>query len=96
MDTFPLPSIDDLLDQLGNAKNFFTTDLTAGYWQVQMHPDSHEKTVFITYQGVYKFAVLSFGLKNTPAKCKDAYGFKPRGRTRFCLLRQCLGILKHI
>ena len=63
-DTFPLPRIDDLLDQLGNAKYFSTLDLSAGYWQVQMHPDSREKT---THQGLYEFTVMPFSLKNAPA-----------------------------
>ena len=62
-DQFPLPRIDDLLDQLGKAKYFSTLDLAAGYWQVQMHPDSVEKTAFATYQGLYEFTVM---LKNTP------------------------------
>jgi len=66
-DTFLLPRIDDLLDQLGNAKYFSTLDLAAGYWQVQMHPNSREKTAFITHQGLYEFAVMPFGLKNAPA-----------------------------
>ena len=42
-------------------------DLAAGYWQVQMHPDSCERTTFITHQGLYEFTVMPFGLKNTPA-----------------------------
>ena len=31
MDTFPLPRIEDLLDQLGKATCFTTLDLAAGY-----------------------------------------------------------------
>ena len=66
-DTFPLPRIDDLLDQLGKAKYFSTLDLASGYWQVQVHPDSQEKTAFITHQGLYEFRVMPFGLRNAPA-----------------------------
>ena len=53
-DQFPLPRIDDLLDQLGKTNFFSTLDLSAGYWQVKMHPDSKEKTAFATYiRGLY-------------------------------------------
>ena len=61
--------IDDLLDQLGRAKFFSTLDLAAGYWQVQVHPDSREKTAFVTsrIKVCIKFIVMPFGLKNAPA-----------------------------
>jgi len=35
-DSFPLPNITDILDQLGNAKYFFTLDLGSGYHQISM------------------------------------------------------------
>ena len=66
-DVFPLPRMDDLLDQLGQSKLFSTLDLASGYWQVKMHPDSREKTAFITHQGLYEFKVMPFGLRNAPA-----------------------------
>ena len=66
-DTFPLPRIDDLLDQLGKSKYFSSFDLASGYWQVRVHPDSQEKTAFITHQGLYEFQVMPFGLRNAPA-----------------------------
>ena len=66
-DTFPLPRIDDLLDQLGNAKYFSTLDLAAGYWQIRIQPESQEKTAFVTHRGLFEFRVMPFGLTNAPS-----------------------------
>ena len=66
-DTFPLPRVDDLLDQLGDTRFFSTLDLAAGYWQIKIHPDSREKTAFVTHQGLHEFSVMPFGLTNAPA-----------------------------
>ena len=66
-DSFPLPRIDELLDQLGDSKYFFTIDLASGFWQIHMHPTAKEKTAFTTHQGLYEFRVMPFGLTNAPA-----------------------------
>ena len=66
-DTFPLPRIDDVLDQLGKSRYFSTLDLASGYWQIKVHPESVEKTAFVTPQGLYEFRVMPFGLTNAPA-----------------------------
>ena len=66
-DTFPLPRIDDLLDQLGKSRYFSTLDLSSGFWQIKIHPDSMEKTAFLTPQGLYEFRVMLFGLTNAPS-----------------------------
>ena len=59
---FPLPRIDNLLDLLDQP-----LDLASGYWQIRVHPNSQEKTAFITPQGLYEFRVMPFGLCNAPA-----------------------------
>ena len=62
--TFPLPRIDDLLDQLGRCQFFSTLDLASGYWQFHVSPSSREKTAFVTPQ---EFRVMPFGLTNAPS-----------------------------
>ena len=46
-DTYPLPCIDDLLDQLGQCHYFSTSDLASGHWQIRMSPTSREKIAFV-------------------------------------------------
>ena len=66
-DTFPLPRVDDLLDQLGKSHYFSTLDLASGYWHIRVHPDSQEKSAFVMPQGLYDFRVMPSGLTNAPA-----------------------------
>ena len=66
-DTFPLPRIDDLLDQLGKSNYFSTLDLASGFWQIKVHSTSQEKTAFTTPQGLFEFRVMPFGLMNAPS-----------------------------
>ena len=65
-DVFPLPRINDLLDQLGKSKYYTTLDLASGYWQIKVNTNSQEKTAFATHQGSFKFRVMPFGVMNTP------------------------------
>ncbi|MCP3663135.1 MAG: DDE-type integrase/transposase/recombinase, partial [Gammaproteobacteria bacterium] len=66
-DSWPLPRVDDILDQLGKAKYFSTLDLASGYWQIELDEKDREKTAFVCSAGLFEFNVLPFGLASAPA-----------------------------
>ena len=68
LDTYPLPRIDETLDQLSNSKYFSTLDMASGYWQLNLSPQDRDKTSFaIPGVGTFRFRVMCFGLKNAPS-----------------------------
>ena len=66
-DTYPLPNVDDMLDQFWGCKYFTQLDLASGYWGIPMHPEDIEKTAFVAPKGKYEFIVMPFGLINAQA-----------------------------
>jgi hypothetical protein len=63
---FPIPVIDELLDELSNAKWFTSLDLPTRFNQIRLAPGEEHKTAFQTHWGHFKFIVMAFGLTGAP------------------------------
>ena len=66
-DSLPLSRIDQLVDSTVGYKLLTFMDTFSRYNQIQMAEEDHEKTAFITSQGLYCYKVMPFGLKNARA-----------------------------
>lgn len=80
MDAFPLPRIQDILDNLSGSKFFSSLDLTQGYLQAAMDPESAHKSAFRALGKLYEFKRVPFGMINS-------------GSTFSRLITKCMGDL---
>ena len=66
-DTYPLPCISQIVDAVASLQLLSFLDAYSGYNQIPMFPPYSANTTFITPMGMYRYNVMSFGLKNAKA-----------------------------
>jgi hypothetical protein len=69
---YPVPIIDEFLDELSGASWFTCLDMRAGFHQVRLKPGEEYKTAFQTHCGHYEFRVMAFGLTGAPGTFQEA------------------------
>ena len=65
-DTFPIPRIDDCINNIGQAKYVTKFDLLKRFWQIPLTDRAKEISAFVIPDGVYQYKVMPFGMKNSP------------------------------
>lgn len=66
-DCYPLPRMEDCIDNLGSARFVTKLDLLKGYWQVPLTPSASEISAFVTPDHFLQYSVMAFGMRNAPA-----------------------------
>ena len=84
-ETFPLPRLDDLVDQVGNARFITTVDLSKGYWQVELTDRARQISAFSTPFGHYEFNTMPFGMRMAPMTFQRAMNELLSGLSHFAV-----------
>jgi hypothetical protein len=66
-DSYPLPLVDDTLDELKDEFFYTHLDLAYGSYQVQVRDEDIHKTTFLTHDGLMVWVAMPFIMCNAPA-----------------------------
>ncbi len=66
-DIYPLPRLNELVEQASGHKFYTTLDLKEAYFQVLLNENSRDVTTFSDGTSLYRFRRLPFGLSCSPA-----------------------------
>lgn len=63
---YPMPRIDDIINETGGSVCFSRIDLCKGFWQIPITEETKQYTAFTTFNGLFEYNRLPFGWKNSP------------------------------
>ncbi len=66
-DSYPLPRMEDCVDNVGFAQFVSKLDMLKGYWQVPLTSKASEIAAFVTPDSFLQYTAMAFGLRNAPA-----------------------------
>ena len=75
----PIPTIDELLEDLTDAQKFSKIDLRAGYHQILLTKEARSITTFVTHRGLFRYKRLPFGINSASEVFQNAIQNALRG-----------------
>ena len=64
----PIPTIDEVLEDMQEGSVFSKLDLKWGYHQIELSEESRGITTFVTHKGLFRYKRLMFGITSAPEK----------------------------
>ena len=63
---YPIPDMEEMLNQLNGSVMFSCLDLKSAYHQLNLHEEARDLTAFVTHSGLYRYVRCPYGLKSLP------------------------------
>ena len=67
VEQYPLPTLEDLLQELEGGEKFTKLDLSHAYHQIELDPEARKYTTINTLRGLFEYTRLPFGIASAPA-----------------------------